>query len=319
MNPQRLIIIIALTGLGLSLALAIETPRTASPISHFRQLLELNTQQREAIILRQEPSTRRILERKLEEYASLSEGEKEFRLFATELHFYLEPMIGRDSSIEKIPADRIPDSIIPHLRTAMDFWNQLPVSQRDLLLSKKKAITYLITLTYSSARLSAIVPEQSDEWESLNRFLALSLDKQKAFLNSYGLAGNTRIVQVLEKMASLSADQRDRSVHALTCYLSFPPAMKDRFMDGVHTWNSMKPTERTVWRQIADRYPRVKPAPLPFSTQTAEGPYPPFPVPAEPSVDEEKWFPAPPLPPGLRKTAEIPVPLPGPGPFRSKN
>ncbi len=64
-----------------------------SPIDHFRHLLALPPPQREAALANKTPVVRQQILAKVNEYAALDPTERELRLRATELRWYLIPLM----------------------------------------------------------------------------------------------------------------------------------------------------------------------------------------------------------------------------------
>lgn len=289
--------ILSLAGVSLTASIQVHSilNQKASPVANFRTLLTMDPLQRQQIVNRQDPNTQQIIRQKLDEYASLSPSEMEFRLLTTEIHFYLEPLLADHAHYLDISEVEIPANIQPHLAMAVDFWNKLPASQKDLLLSQKKAVAYLITLAHSSQRIAAVTPDTSTDWHSIHNFLELPLERQLNFLQDNNLNSSPVISDLLKKIEGLGPVEKTQCIHALVCYLSFPETMRERFANGLSLWKALEPGDRAVWREIARKYPKIEPISRASAPQIPS--YPPFPVVPEKSSG---WVPMPPLPPGLQ-------------------
>jgi hypothetical protein len=273
---------------------AVKPSSSNSPIEHFRIVLNLSSEDLEKYILRQKPHVQPILRKKIEEYASLSRAEKDFRLRATELHYYLDSLLEHNSTVSLDSLPPLPESLKEEIMRAVHFWNNLSNAQRDLLFTKKATISYLVSLSRENVPpLPVNRPAISPEWANMYHFLQLPYEKQKEFLGSDKLNQAPKMGKVLEAFSKLSVDEKERCANALVCFLSFPRDLQDRVADGLTYWNSLDPSERTVWREIAGRSPAILPMSNDISALTANA-YPPFPV--KMAEKFERRIPFPPLP-----------------------
>ena len=90
---------------------ALPTPPVPKPpIVYFRELLALRPEELEQSLAGKSEAQRNFLKAKLQEYTSLNPEEREARLRATELRWYLRPLMemhptNRVSSLAAIPGD----------------------------------------------------------------------------------------------------------------------------------------------------------------------------------------------------------------------
>nr|MBI1231025.1 hypothetical protein [Cytophagales bacterium] len=273
---------------------AVKPSYSNSPIEHFRFILNLSSEDLEKYIVRQKPHVQAILRKKVEEYASLSIAEKDFRLRATELHYYLDSLLEHNSTVSLASLPPLPESLREEIMRAVHFWNNLSNAQRDLLFTKKATISYLVSLSSENAPPMPVNrPAMSSEWANLYHFLQLPYEKQKDFLGSHKLNKAPKMQKVLEAFSKMSMDEKERSANALVCFLSFPRDLQDRVSDGLTHWNSLDPSERTVWREIAGRSPTIVPMSNEVLSLSSDF-YPPFPV--KVAGKSERRIPFPPLP-----------------------
>lgn len=271
-----------------------------SPVAQFRDLLSYSEDQQRAFVIKQAPEIQSILSSKLDEYRNLPSAQREFKLVATELHFYLDPVLKSHENIDRTLFSQAPSHVQHYLNMAVEFWNGLSIPHRDLLLSKKAAVSYLISLSYKSGESQSYDPSKS-EWDGLYSFLLMPSDQQKAFLDSVDVNPSGTINKILTAFENLDEEERKRCAHAFVCYLSFPPQLKKQLNDGLHSWAEKPPIERSLWREIAEKYPKITPIPLPPGMEvspTAPLTYPPFPV--DYQNPTTIWTPVPPLPPGYK-------------------
>lgn len=283
--------------IGFSLMGINELDSSHSPISKFRTILNWSPEERSQFVKKQPANVQRILERKIMEYEALSESQREFRLIATELHFYLDPLLVGNRNIDPSAVQEVP----PHLRKYIDqsvgFWNRIKPAHRDLLLAKKEAVSYLISISSRLYDLEKLMPKPAPEWDNLYNFLQLPHNKQLSFMKAYQIKPSIEMEKLLVAFQGLEDEEKRNCAHAFVCYLSFPNNLKTQFVDGLAEWSQKKPSERSIWREIASKYPRIRPVPVPPGSNINQQAqiYPPFPV--EKQSSSRAWSPAPPMPP----------------------
>src|SRR5579859_5200181 len=84
-------------------------PPARSPVDSFRELLAMTPIERRNCLTNRPPESQKRILAKLQEYQTLKPEERELRLRATELHYYLIQFLGnastnRDSQLELIPS-----------------------------------------------------------------------------------------------------------------------------------------------------------------------------------------------------------------------
>lgn len=283
--------------IGMSLMGINELDHSSSPISKFRTLLEWTPEERTQFVKKQPANVRQILERKILEYESLSDSQREFRLIATELHFYLEPLLIDNRDIDISTVQDIPDHLRKYIDQSVAFWNRIKPAHRDLLLAKKEAVSYLISISSRLYDLEKLMPKPAPEWDNLYHFLQLPHKKQLSFMRASGIQPSPEMSNLLKAFQGLEVEEKRNCAHAFVCYLSFPDQLKTRFVDGLAQWSEKKPSERSIWREIAGKYPKIRPVPVPPGSQINQQVqvYPPFPV--ENQRTPKAWLPSPPMPP----------------------
>src|SRR5258708_38591687 len=68
-------------------------PSAKSPVDFFRDLLAMNQEERNKFLADRPPESQKLILAKLREYESLEPDQRELRLKATDLRFYLRPLL----------------------------------------------------------------------------------------------------------------------------------------------------------------------------------------------------------------------------------
>src|SRR3954469_21334365 len=90
-------------------AALMEPPMPPSPIAEFRAWLTNSPDVRKVALARRSPESRRKLEQKIEEYSALAPADRERRLTATELQWYVSQLVRispdakRDAALRQVP------------------------------------------------------------------------------------------------------------------------------------------------------------------------------------------------------------------------
>src|SRR5437867_7242836 len=110
-------------------------PQTKSPVDTFRELLAMNTAaERRDFLTNRSPESRELILAKVREYQSLSPDQRELRLRATELRWYLLPLMraSRTNRAEQLAA--IPVEARKLVEDRLQLWDMLPPDlQKELL------------------------------------------------------------------------------------------------------------------------------------------------------------------------------------------
>src|SRR5580693_6418486 len=97
-----------------------------SPVDFFRHLLAMTPDERDVFLTKRPPEIRARILAKVGEYEALDPNERELRLRATELRWYLMPLLrdpptNRAARLALIPAD-----VREIVQDRLDEWNILP-------------------------------------------------------------------------------------------------------------------------------------------------------------------------------------------------
>src|SRR5579862_2489552 len=108
-------------------------PSPQSPVQFFRELLAMTPGDRMHALSNRTPENRKLIMAKIREYLSLGQNERELRLHATELEWYLVPLM------RMAPADRGPrlatvsEDERKMIESRLTEWDQLPKSVQSEL------------------------------------------------------------------------------------------------------------------------------------------------------------------------------------------
>ncbi len=260
-------------------------PLPKSPVGAFRQWLDLSSQDRIRALEGKPEPVRRILLSKLAEYDAMDAVERDQRLRATELQFYLRPLLrapvaDRPRLLAAVPLELRP-SVVEHLSQ----WDALDADTRQALIVKGWAIRYFVRLEANTdtdpsalrdqvpfphriqfetelARWKALPPSQRrDLVQAFREFFELPPPKQQQALNTLPESERRQIEATLHSFAQLAPAQRHLCVESFRKFASLSPAQRASFLRNADLWKEMSPDDRATWRRLVTQFPPLPPLP----------------------------------------------------------
>ncbi|EEF58147.1 DUF3106 domain-containing protein [Pedosphaera parvula] len=281
-----------------------------SPIDLFRQLLTMSTPEREKYLALRPLEIRKRLEEKLHEYQSMKPDERELRLRATQLRWYVlrlmqSPAVNRTAQISLIPdaADR------QFVEYRIQLWDELSPAQQKDLLEYENAIHF----TGNDSQLGTnsinglpqaqrdVLLQKVKNWEALpqeqrnmmsaqfQQFFELTENEKQKALQTLPEPERRQMEKTLKSFALLPKDRREKCIHAFNKFASMSNEERQDFLKNAERWEKMTPSERESWRNLVSRLPAMPPLPPGLGTP---------PLPGIPS-----------LPRTVRKATPPPLPL----------
>lgn len=275
-----------------------------SPISHIRNLLAAAPERRKDLLDQHTPGTRSFWERKVKEYAAMSEQERERRLRDAQLHWFLmlilrTPSDQRDSKLLEIPETER-DLISNRVRE----WEDLPADLQIDIMTHLPALKYVGQLASlpradrekalaEATRNGTSAESLSAGWSTLDaerrqamflgyqKFFTLGQRRQEKLLAKIPMPQRQTIQSRLEQLESLSPAVRQQCLDALQKYAHMTPQERTLFRTTAERWKQMEPAEHDVWRKVVQRIPPIPSVrarttpPIPGKTKSNE--WPPLP------------------------------------------
>jgi hypothetical protein len=260
-------------------------PLPKSPVASFRELLALTPERRAASLTNRTDEAKQRILAKLREYSSLPPEERELRLRATELRWYLTPLLAAPATNRPALLELAPPDLRPLLTTRLLLWSITPPALRTQLLEDDRNMRLYLQLEASSPEqqetlLQSQPPGQRDEieagfahWRALpaadrqksldrvNRFFDLN-DREKAkVLAKFPEMERHQMEKTLQAFEQLPPDQRARCVRAFGKFASLAPEERAEFLSNARRWEAMSLSERATFRKLVQLAPRLPPVP----------------------------------------------------------
>lgn len=241
--------------------------------------------ERERALANKPADSKKILLAKIEEYKALPVAIREARLRQTQLRWELTTLTNlpppeRPAFIKDVPLeDR-------RLLEDFDRWLTLaPAGQKEFVekLSPDRHHDLKQALDQWES-----VPETERQQRSAQFIQILDLDqtRQQKALSTFSDAERRTMEAALKTFAGLPEAQRKICIQSFQKFASMDDAERDEFLNNAARWEAMTAGERSLWRDLVQRFPIV--IYLPPGFHPAQ--YPPLPP---------GMILAPPVPPGM--------------------
>lgn len=268
-------------------------PLLPSPVAYFRQLLAMTPQERASSLTNRPAAVRERILAKVGEYLALNPNERELRLDATELRWYLLPLLHEPPANRDARLAQVPDNFRELIQSRLDQWDALPAESRQEFLDNEQTLRYFSHVDVATVPVPA--PDQS-HWNALpeanrqkiialfDQFSKLTPEEKQKTLGTLSAAERAQMDQTLQTFGKLPPAQRAQCVRAYTEFAGMSPQDRAEFLKSADRWAQMTPKERQAWRDLIAQvplWPPVRPANI---MPPQPPPLPPHPAPRNPPM-----------------------------------
>ena len=250
-----------------------------SPVAIFRQLLQMKPDERKLSLASRSPEIQERLLKKVREYESLQPEIREARLEATELRWYLLPLMTTAPTNRVAQLELIPPAQREVVKERLQTWDILPPELQQILLNNEMTIRYLAQvqtateeqkkkiLQQMSPERRAKLEEGIDRWRSLSdeerskelssfsQFFDLSARERQSALNTLSPEERLQMAKTLQAYSSLSPAQREVCIRSFEKFASLSLTDRQLFLKNAERWELMTPAERESWRNLVNVAP----------------------------------------------------------------
>ena len=267
------------------------SPQALSPVNYFRQLLAMTPQERANYLTNRPPEIRDRILAKIREYLALDPNERELRLNATELRWYLLPLLRGSQTNRDARLAQMPDNFRELVQSRLAVWDALPPQFRQEFLDNEQTLHYIshVDSTNSPSPGGRFVPSDADQvrWNALtendrrritnefNQFFELTPDEKQKTLNTLSDAERAQMEKTLQSFDKLPPAQHAQCIRAFKKFAGMSPAERAEFLNNAERWSQLPPKERQAWRDLVAQVPIWPPLP----TAHIMPPRPPVPRP----------------------------------------
>ncbi len=250
-------------------------PTMKSPVDSFRTLLVMPATDRKEHLATRSVDVQKKLVDKIREYQALTPDERELRLKATELRWYLKPLMSAPATNRAAQVKLIPENLREMVTSRIEQWDKLPSAIQQLILTNQHGASY-ITL---GPPMPPGIPSPAGKIRTsvqhrFNQFFELTPNEKKKVLATLSDTERRQMEKTLESFDKLSPLQRRQCVASFTKFASMNPTERQEFLKNAQRWSEMSPAERQSWRELVSVAPKM-PA---FPQITIKRPPPPLPL-----------------------------------------
>jgi len=245
-------------------------PQARSPVELFRQLLAMSPDERENFLTNRPSEIRARILAKVGEYEALNPDDRELRLRATELRWYLEPLLRGSLADRAALLAQVPDDMRELVNDRLQEWMILPPPLKQEFLEMDES--------NNPSENSASGPgdAEREQWNALseterrqmtagfNQFFELTPDEKQKTLNTLSDAERAQMEKTLQSFDKMPSAQRAECVNAFAKFASMDARQQAEFLKNAARWSEMSPAERQAWRDLVVNVPQWPPMPPGF-------------------------------------------------------
>jgi hypothetical protein len=280
------IILLLCFAVNLAAAETIQPPMPPSPIAEFRGWLKQSPEDRQLALAKRSDQSRRLIKQKLDEYSALSEAERERRLNATELQWYVTHLLKMPKARRDAAVREAPPLWQPMILERLTAWDKMPPGLQKEALDHQMVVEYLSTPASQRESMLRSLPsaeraalsERIEQWkilpaversrldERVNEFFNMNRERQQRALDSFSDTDRKSMQDALDAFRVLNPQQRDLCIKAFAQFADRFAAMSRpeqiAFLKNAERWREMSPKEREMWRKVVAVVPPMPPWPV---------------------------------------------------------
>jgi len=252
-------------------------PSPHSPVDSFRQLLSMSSRDREHFLSNKPPEVRARLLDKVKEYQALGPDERELRLRATELRWYLLPVLREPATNRPASLAAVPEDLRGLIAARLEQWDALSPDFQKEFLDNERTLRYFthVEPTNPATPWRHSQPGDADKarWDALseterqkitdrfNQFFELTSDEKQKTLGTLSPAERAQMEKTLQAFDGLPPAQRTQCIRAFTKFAEMSFSDRAQFLKNAEHWSQLSPKERQAWRDLVAEVPQWPPLP----------------------------------------------------------
>jgi hypothetical protein len=254
-------------------------PAVKSPVETFRELLDMNANDRARELSKKAEKFRKVIEERLKEFDAMPREQRQTRLRLMQLRWELLPLL-QARSVE--PAtNTIPEQDRPLIIERLRYWQKLPADLQKLVLENEMVMHYFLTGQLALTNTADLLqpPARGLTLTNVQRWRELSPDEQRqayeAFRQIFDLgkkdrdklfseaSDRRRIEGFLKTFEKLPVEERERRMASFQKFTSMSVEQRLQFLQNARRWETMSESERAVVRSMINA-PPIPPLPSEF-------------------------------------------------------
>jgi hypothetical protein len=237
-------------------------PELRSPVDSFRALLVMPVAERNAQLATRSAEVQQRIRAKISEYQGLTAEERELRLKATELRWYLKPLMTAPATNRAAQMKFVPENFRDMVAARLEQWDKIAPAVQKLILTNEHGANYL-----AAGSATPPVPPLPTEkiraalQKRFEKLFELTDSEKEKILATLSDAERQQMERTLESFAKLSPMQRRQCITSFTKFVGMNPTERAEFLKNAQRWSEMTPGERQSWRDLVNTAPKLPPLP----------------------------------------------------------
>jgi len=236
-------------------------PLIRSPVDSFRALLLMPSAERREQMATRPSEVQQKLVAKVREYQALSPDERELRLKATELRWYLKPLLTLPATNRAKQLELVPENLRELVGARINQWDKFPPAVQQMMLTNEAAPDYIVTGRSTSTPPLPTEALRVHLKSRFSRLFELTATEQAVVLATLSEAERKQMEKTLLAFESLTTEQREQCIVSFARFRSMSAQEQQDFLKNAERWSQMTAEERQSWREVVSRAPRVPPLP----------------------------------------------------------
>jgi len=243
-------------------ALTPPVPVLKSPVESFRALLVMPSAERRQFVATRNTNAQAQLLQKIREYQTCTPEERDLRLEATELRWYLQPLMRSPATNRAAQLALIPENVRGMVAVRLEQWDRIPAPVQQLFLTNEQCAGYFARVAVPAndpAPTNAQIHERPAG--RISQLFDLTPGEKEKVLATLSESERQQMERTLAAFRNLSTDQRRQCLRSFKQLTDMTPAARQEFLTNAKRWSQMKPAERQSWRELVSLAPSLAPLP----------------------------------------------------------
>ena len=256
-----------------------------SPVEKFRHLLNVNPSELESELDTFPKETRSRINAKISEYRELSVEQRHQKLMATELRWYLPPLLNIDQETRDLHLKKLDPGLANVILQRLKTWDSLPDELKSSSLKSGLIIGHLSkaplqnpplpntarteVVTSVTAHSAPKLPSTSEDGKSVDKaipvsqerlqrlqaYFEMSQEAKNATLKDASVMNDPIFISRLNWLENMPEVLRERVLSHLIRFQDLSNKEKKAFGQSIKTWNRLPKSEKQALRNLVKRTP----------------------------------------------------------------
>jgi len=248
------------------------------PVTVMRELLTMNRQEQERFLANKSETDREEILAKVSEYKAMRPDERELKLKATELSWYLRPFLNSPQTNRAALLANVPAKDRKLVEDRLSYWDKLSPDARNQLRTNQAMVAYFslpvpervfwfatntVMLEEGIQKLQAMPEEQRQSTlDGFSQVLAFTATEKNRIIHTLSDPERQQIQKILRQYENMSASQREACVHSFEKFASMSLEERQQFLQNAERWRMMTPTQRQQWKDLVEDLNTMPPSPV---------------------------------------------------------